>query len=299
MLVACTSDIHTDISENNMKSVELLAEILRNLDPDVFVFAGDVSSEDRYIEHFMKELSTFKKPKFFVCGNHDIWVSPERQSQGYNSFTKYYHEMKEKCQRYGFLYLAKNPVTISEVAFVGTIGWYDYSTRNPALDRIFTLADYESKESLYGIWNDREYAFWPRAQEASRRGAKTGRTPDRMSDQEVASMFCSDLRSQLRSVENKVKKTIAVTHVVPFKYMVRFTGNAEFDFFSAFIGNTQLGEDMKASKHVTHAICGHTHFPAQVEFDSVKCVCSPIGYLDKFKGDIYDYILSRVKTFEV
>jgi hypothetical protein len=33
--------------------------------------------------------------------------------------------------------------------------------------------------------------------------------------------------------------------------------------------------------------------------DSIRCVCSPIGYLNLFEGDLYEYVLNRVRTFRV
>ncbi len=194
-------------------------------------------------------------------------------------------------------YLGKNPIIISDIAFVGTIGWYDYSTRNESLDSVFPMAAYESKRSFFGIWNDGEWAYWPRDPKIESKDCRPRKLAHKMSDQDVAKMLCQDLSDQLRTIEGKVKKAVALTHTVPFKELVKYTGHPSSDFACAFIGSVQLGETIRASKSVTHAICGRTHFPAVMKLHSVECICSPIGYLDNFEGDLYEYVADRVKTF--
>lgn len=298
MLVACTSDIHVDISDKNRQAVDLLDGVLEELCPDVFVFAGDVSPDPVEVERFLRSLSGVKASKIFVSGNHDIWVPENRQLKAYDSQTKYYVDLKELCERNGFLYLSKEPVIVSDIAFVGTIGWFDYSTRNEFLDSLFPISSYESNQSFVGIWNDYCYAYWTENRDVDSRREES-KSARRMADRDVARMLCSDLADQLRKVEGKVKQAVAVTHTVPFKELVKHTGDPEFDFFSAFIGNTELGRIITDSKIVKYAVCGHTHFPAEKEIGSVKCICSPIGYLDQFEGDLHEDIVAHVKSFKL
>jgi hypothetical protein len=80
---------------------------------------------------------------------------------------------------------------------------------------------------------------------------------------------------------------------------VRFTGDPSFDFASAFIGNIELGRIILSSGIVTHAICGHTHFPADMKIGTVRCIRSPIGYLDGFRGDLQKRVTNRVAFLEI
>lgn len=299
MLVACTSDIHVDISERNQQAVQSLVENLNEISPDVFVFAGDVSSEISDIERFLRKIANLKMSKLFVCGNHDVWVSKKQQSNGYNSYLRYYRDIRRLCERYGVFYLAQEPLVISDVGFVGTIGWYDYSTRNTSLDRLFSMRDYESKRSHFGVWNDGEWAYWPKDIGIRSRDWKNRGFAAQMRDSEVSRMLCDDLRGQLQKIEDRVKQAVTVTHMVPFRELVRYTDDPSFDFFSAFIGCAEIGKTILSSKHVTHSIYGHTHFPTTMNLHSVKCICSPIGYLNDFEGDLEQYVVERVKTFKL
>ncbi len=266
-----------------------MAKLLGELDPDVFIFAGDVSPNRLDVKCFLEGLVGVKASKFFVCGNHDIWVSIAEQIKGHNSFTKYCSDLRKLCEKNDFHYLQKQPIIISDTAFAGTIGWYDYSTRNESLDHVFSMQDYVSNQSFVGSWNDGQYAYWTKNPESLLR----------LTDIEVSRVFCSDLADQLLRVRGKVKQAVAVTHIVPFKELVRYKGDPYFDFFSAFIGNVNLGKVIADSKIVKYAVCGHTHFPAEIEIGSVQCACSPIGYLNDFQGDLGEYIAERLKCFEL
>jgi len=299
MRVAYLSDIHADISRRNWGVIDLLIDALREVDPDVFVICGDISHRLDDIEYAFRKLEEMKSLKIFVSGNHDIWISKTKQKKGYNSYVKYYRDIKGICEKHNVTYLAKEPAIISDVAFVGTMGWYDYSLRNEALDDLIPMSSYRAKKSIYGYWNDAKWAYWPLDLNIENRDWRIRRLCLRMSDEKVTNMLCQDLAEQIRLVKGKVKQIIAVTHMVPFKELIEYTGDPSIDFFYAFAGSTKIGEILKACKLVTHVIYGHIHKQSSAEIHSINCYSSPIGYLDDFEGDLLDYVYKTLGYFSL
>ena len=100
MRIAYTSDLHVDISQRNWELIPYLAEILKMIDPDVFVIAGDISSELGDLEYALESFSGLMCLKLFVPGNQDIWVlSEQMQENGHDSYEKYYFYLPEVCRR--------------------------------------------------------------------------------------------------------------------------------------------------------------------------------------------------------
>ena len=72
------------------------------------------------------------------------------RKKGYNSYVKYRWDIKGIYEKHNVTYLAKEPAIILDVAFVGTMGWYDYSLRNETLDNLILISRYRAKKSIYG-----------------------------------------------------------------------------------------------------------------------------------------------------
>ncbi len=293
------SDPHIDIQEKRgyPNFMNKLNDHLESLEPDIILVTGDIAGSTSYIKKFLEEITVSAKKKIFCPGNHDIWVN----SQSYDaSWVKYYQVLPELSKELGWHYLPNQPLIIEKVAFVGTMGWYDYSTRNPTWDNEISLQEYETKfnKKSGAVWMDREYA-------------KFGDYNDRV----VADHFASELITDLQKISEDIfielpgtepakleefdiykiadkdqfgdiDTVVIGTHIVPFFEFVKFTGNLNWDYFSAFIGNTTLGKIIKSINRDLRKISvfGHTHFPQRKILETnLEAICCPIGYPNEWE----------------
>ena len=278
MRIGVTSDIHADVSEANQQIADLVAAAALESDLDVLAVCGDISPD---IMTFSKTLTSLSKldpkcKKLFVAGNHDIWLPGTNKS--ITSYDKY-SLITKVCSEHGFHHLGSSPLIIGEVAFCGTIGWYDYSFRNSRFQ--IPLMFYEGKTFGSSIWNDVNYARW------------------NASDQEVEHRFETELRHQIASVRNSVSRIVVATHHVPFRECVTYKEKLPGDFFCAFMGSDGLGQICADEPLVTHVFFGHSHSPCVKQIGRIEAVCSPVGYLTDPPNDLQEYARSRLQIVEL
>ncbi|OLS23649.1 MAG: 3',5'-cyclic adenosine monophosphate phosphodiesterase CpdA [Candidatus Heimdallarchaeota archaeon LC_2] len=304
MKLVMFSDPHIDIQEKRgyPKFLVQLNEYLESIEPDIILVTGDIAGSTSYIQKFLEGIFTSAKKKIYCPGNHDIWVNSKAHDA---SWTKYYQILPQLSTELGWHYLPNQPLIVNNVAFVGTMGWYDYSTRNPIWDDKISILEYSSKynKSSGAIWMDREYA-------------KFGDHNDNVVADHFANELIEDLQSisdnliemnwdsgnssieelnkynklkKLKKLESKNVDTVVIgTHMVPFVDFVKFTGNLDWDFFSAFIGNTKLGRIIKSINNELRRISvfGHTHYPQRkIVEDNLEAICCPIGYPNEWERD--------------
>jgi hypothetical protein len=164
--IAFTSDVHADVSPRNGQLLPHLARRVEALAPDVLVLAGDTANSLAALERTLTAFAGVRARKLLVPGKHDVWIeSRNALRKGRDSWHKYVTAIPEACARRGVECLVGAPVTIGGVGFAGSIGWYDYSLRDPRLGGRVVLAEYErgrfqDASGQVGIWNDVEYAVW-------------------------------------------------------------------------------------------------------------------------------------------
>ena len=131
-----------------------------------------------------------------------------------------------------------------ESSFDGTIGWYDYSAADPAVDA--TVEQFAQNKRFYNVdaalidweWSDPEFA-------------------DR-----VAKPFLETL--DRLEADGSIRQTVVCTHVpVLAGQMCRKPLDPDWAFSNAYFGNLTLGEKILGHKKVTHIISGHTHIARQ------------------------------------
>lgn len=267
MRVAFSSDLHVDISQRNWELVPHLSEVLKMIDPDVFVIAGDISPELGDLEYALDRFSDLRFPKLFVPGNQDIWVlAEEMQERGHDSYEKYYFYLPEVCRRNGFIPLWMEPVVLQGVGFAGSIGWYDHAggigksgSLRPAGDHHY-LAD--------SVWNDMRWACWSDISMMAEGAAAPVRRPD----PEVAREFNLRLDQDIETLsrDSAVSEIVVVTHYPPFEELgvegIPFPGS----------------RDTKGILHshdkVTVSISGHVHDRRDILVRDIRAVRSPVGY---------------------
>ncbi|MBN2738361.1 MAG: metallophosphoesterase [Spirochaetales bacterium] len=264
MRVAYTSDIHIQGVPENRLIPEIMCELLDSQEIDVFILAGDVANTLEGVEQGLKVLSRIKAVKLFVPGNHDIWIEPGHE----NSFLKYYSDLVSIAERNNFVPLWMEPYVKNEIAFTGSMGWYDYSFQPAGSGLSFK----DFAEKTYGgmTWMDKHKA----------------RFYDQkilQSDQDICAHLFHEFVSQVESVERQCKKICSVFHHIPFREMVFYRGFKKWDYFSTFIGADCFGRFLKTQEKVSHVIAGHSHIPQEKKIKRqgmkpIEAHCSPFGY---------------------
>ena len=247
--IAYTSDLHIDVSKENREGVAAVAGLVRDARPDVLIVAGDAGNTMKALEEALSLFEGIDTRKLFVAGNHDVWIESEGGGL-VDSRTKYERRIPEACGRRGFHDLGREPVVIGDIGFVGSLGWYDYSFADPRLG----LGEDEYWKGRRGeeIWWDKKMTYWVPAPGAPDRGLR-----ERVRDPEVCREMTARLEKDLRAVEGRVAKIVAVIHTLPF-----FVGIPRSDppyFLDAYTGSSAIGETLRAHEKVAHCIHGHKH----------------------------------------
>lgn len=300
MKIAFTSDLHADSSPANAAIIYLLVRAAVESRPDAFIIAGDIARRRELYAETLQRFSALACPKIITAGNHDIWVdSKNKLNKGIDSTRKYYEILPQICHEHGFIFLNTEPFILGGTAFVGGIGWYDYSFRNPRLDDTITAAMYAGGRYERLFWYDKEFAWWFR-----RRHEKVHELDRRQlckSDRAVCDEMVDDLARQLAALpDTGLDRIVAVLHHLPFREMVRHINSPSWDFFSAFMGSEKLGAVLKTDRRISHAICGHTHSKIDLIRDGIRALCSPVGYLYEWRSDDYaDRARDRLAIIEI
>ena len=279
MRIAFTSDIHTDHHEANRVVWEAMVALLRELEPDVFVCCGDIAADETRFGVTLMALERVACPKLLVPGNHDVWLRNAAWLQrGITSQHKYYRLLPALCREAGIHPLWLEPYVLDEVAFCGSLGWYDYSLRNLALDTQFSVQDYRRKTFQEHRWNDREFVHWlapPPAGSSPRR---------RLSDEAVTTHMVRELVQHIQAIPAHVRHVVGVTHMLPFRAMMQYRHTTQQDYFAAFMGSERLGEAFLACDKVALVLAGHTHRQVSVQLRHLRAMTSPVGYVQQWGG---------------
>ncbi|MCG3180527.1 MAG: hypothetical protein BIFFINMI_02889 [Phycisphaerae bacterium] len=273
MRLIATADLHYNIARSRGPTEALAADIVAR-GGDVLLLVGDLAGADKGpFEECLALFGGFPGRKLFVAGNHELW------SRGAtDALALLRDELPARGARHGFACLEYQPVLLGPVAIVGTVGWYDYSFRDPALDlplrfyrrkvspgaaRYFTehrdllenaddLTD--GHHELTARWMDGVHVNLPAGDEAFTR------------------MLADKLATQLDAVAREVDRIVVAIHHVPFaRMMPELPPGANWQFVAAYMGSELLGQACLAQPKVTDVICGHTHQPLTIREGHIQC----------------------------
>jgi len=252
-----TSDLHFHLHPEGDAATAELAAFVCESDCDAFAIAGDVGgAHPKDFEQCLQLFAGFKGLKLLVPGNHDLWTSTG------DSLRKYCNVLPRLTRKCGFHYLDSRPLVAGSVGFIGNIGWYDYSFRNPRIG--LTVADYRRK-AVPGLctWNDRDYIRW------------------RLDDAQFTERCLGRLRRHHRSVEPQVEQVVCVLHHVPFAELLYGPADAALEFCRAYLGSEQFGLLLVGCPKVRYVICGHRHGQASCEQGNLKAFVTGSDYARK------------------
>ncbi|HDD26317.1 MAG TPA: hypothetical protein ENF75_04430 [Acidilobales archaeon] len=264
MRLCCLGDIHYYGSK---KELSFLAEGIRDEcgNADVLVLTGDLTADGdlgRLNEVLEVIKGVYERPVLIVPGNHDLYlIHSELWSHRLNSLLKL-SLFNNLVERYGFIPLMKRPYVVSDVGFVGSIGWYDYSFAPEWLN--LPIDAYREKAFGLSIWADREFVKLP------------------MGDEEFTLMLLEKFEDNIRKIYNKVSKVVVVLHHLPFKELVVYKLRPEWDYFSTFMGSEAFGQVIRKYSKIKLVLHGHQHDGVETmrckDVDGVKCCncASPI-----------------------
>ncbi len=231
-----TADLHFGSYAEGDACTRRLAEDVCASDADVFAVAGDIAEKDlESLEQCLSLFGDFDGLKLFVPGNHDLWTT------GGSSYRKYARDMPDLATKCGFHMLDVGPRVAGRTAFVGNVGWYDYSMRRRDLE--LAEEDY-AKKTLPGVgtWNDLNFVHWD------------------YTDREFTRYCVRRLCHHYRSVEDRVDSVVAVLHHLPFRELVYGdTGDRALELCRAYMGSESLGEQLLRWPKLRYCVCGHRH----------------------------------------
>ena len=274
MRIALISDVHVEYAGNRTACAELAARMTTE-QPDVLIVAGDVGSTPACIEEGLAFFVDVAPVRAYLPGNHDLWVrlSPHDPRAGTDSWDAYDRTLPAVVAQSGFSYLPAGPMVIGDVGFAGETGWFDYTFRPLSAElRGLPISVFEAAEYEGWTWPDFQFCDWGMDMAA------------------VTDVMLKRFGTKLNKLDADpaVRKVVAITHHVPFRDLVsKWTPDLEipemvWDYCSVFMGSSQLGERIVASKKVELALHGHSHMPGHWEVERadgapIRIVRSPFG----------------------
>ena len=284
MKIGAISDIHIDSNERHFNNfLDILITYIDDLQLDILIIPGDIAGQKSVLENFFIATKYLDIPhKLYVPGNHCLWASTD------TSWELFFNKLPKICENNGWHFLPRNPLMIGNTAILGTPGWYDYSTRNKKFDGLISQKDYVNK--IYGnaIWMDRKYIRFG------------------MDDLKVSKLFIEQLDRDWNYLKDRhtseIENIIVISHIVPYEDMVLHKNIIEQDFFSSYIGCTNLGKyiDNIESDKKKYSIFGHSHFPQrQIRRNGVEAICVPLGYKHQMKNNLEEAISNSFKQIRI
>jgi hypothetical protein len=237
--LAITSDLHYPITPP--ARLKLLAYELSQWGPNVLVVAGDLGES---LPDLVRCLKIFRDalpcPIWVLPGDQDFWARPP-----YDSRRLWLDLVPQAVTMAGCGWLEGASFRIEDVAAVGTVAWYDYSTADPAI--AFLSPDYAQRKLEFN--------------------ADALRIDWEWSDEEFAGMAGSRFLEALQKAEEapEVRHIVAITHFpILEKQLKREPGQG---LASAYLGNLTLGHKAMVCSKLRHAVCGHVSTARQATIE--------------------------------
>lgn len=247
-----TSDLHYGITSPS-RLLHLKNLMLRH-DPSVIILAGDIGEPAHNFKSCLELFSDINCPVGVVIGNHDLY-----NTAGFNHSEELWNELLpgivKEC---GFVWMESESITLGETSFIGSMAWYEYSSRAPELDH---LPDDFFSASKGRFVSDGIYIDWERE------------------DKAFAAELLERLLKRLKKAQEdpSVRRIVVVTHVPLFsEQMVHHrSDNAYAD---AYFGNFTFGKEISRFSKVTDIVSGHTHRGIDKVVGNIRVQVIPSDY---------------------
>jgi len=274
--IAAISDLHVLPDDSDRNLLESIKRRVEELDPDVFIVAGDISDSLEILSDSLSQLMVDSCTNLYVAGNHDIWFEDDKSPSSLEKYSKY---MNEICSNNGFTHLPDYHFISGNIAFVGSIGWYDYSFRRPELE--ISMEHYEQKEYQGAVWYDLFKIDWG------------------YSDIEATDLFNRKLEYDLTTLPKSIKRIVYVSHHLPFRELTVYKDRLPWDFHSAFMGAQSTGRILENDGRVVLSISGHSHIRTMASIGKVTAITVPLGYGRPNVQKLEDFVKDAVAVIEI
>lgn len=281
MRILVTADLHFDIARSREPTRELAARVCAT-PADALLIVGDLAGADvEILEACLRQFAEFRGAKILVAGNHDVWT------RGESSLERFEEVIPRVADACGFHDLDTGPLLLDGVAFVGTMGWYDYSfaprdLRMPArfYEHKISPAAAERLEAFRHLieghddvtpemrqfavrWMDGEYVHLP------------------MSDGAFCDRLVARFREHLDAVARQASQIVAAIHHLPFEELVTQHDGRAWPFVRAFMGSPRFGEVLLDTPAVRHVFVGHSHLRGRLTKGALTCINVGSTYSEK------------------
>jgi predicted phosphohydrolase len=251
---AWLSDTHMNLSALPfLKRLHVLG--IRRESADGIFITGDISS-GRWLESDLRFLArNFPGPIYFVLGNHDYHG---------RHIPSVHSDVRRLSAEYPNLIWMTDAGIISlnsDVALIGTEGWYDAALGDPELLR-WTTDWFLTFDFLHLKSHDERIDMWRIMSENSARL----------------------IEGRLLAALETHKTVYILTHVPPWKEATRAVGTLMEPFWLPYNTNTAMGRaieravDGRRKKRVV-VLAGHTHTPCRIRVtNSIECAVARSTY---------------------
>lgn len=233
MRVIATSDTHWQPWYADAM-VEIVQKIAA-LKPDCFILAGDIGEGLIGVRNMLSILRQIDCPRLILAGNHDLW-----STGAWRSDLLFDQILPQAVAEYDSIWLETNDWQRDGLAICGTIGWYDYSGRDPDVG----WTDEQYAAGKFRLNNDGNLIKWP------------------YTDIEFANRVGDAFEKRLSALQDdpEVREILVITHVPPFEEAItRLPGNLAWNAGNAYFYNLTLGQRIIKYPKVTRVLSGHTH----------------------------------------
>jgi predicted phosphohydrolase len=277
MKIVYCSDLHVDITQNNLKLIPEIYDYLIENKPDVFVIAGDLANSCSDINNALTLFKELEMIKIFIPGNHDLWIESKNQLKKDNdSFDKYTHLLSEICKNNNFFYPIFDPLIINDIAFIGTVGWYDYSIRDKRLDELYNFKDYDNGVFGMSYWGDVKYSIWLEDKNNSNWKLRD----KKYSNKKIFDYIFNLFKQTFYKIPKSIKNIYIISHMAPFQECI--IPKDKPDPFDAYEGSIEFGNFIKEQNKKIIIICGHRHKKIDLKINkNIRVLRAPFGYLEE------------------
>jgi Icc-related predicted phosphoesterase len=282
MRIIATSDLHYNIARSQAPTEHVAREICRR-GGDVLMLVGDSAATDLAIlDRVLTLFDQWSGVKLLVAGNHELWSPP-----GEDSMTRYETTLARACKKHGVHYLDEEPWRANGVAFVGSVGWYDYSFRPSSMKIPLRFYQHKVAPGSAEAQDDHKHLIektddlTPTSRDIICRWMDGQRVTLPMSDVDFTHHLAHKLRRHLAEVSPTAKTIVAGIHHLPFAEVVPRSILPSFEFATGFMGSELLGETLLEFPAVRHVLCGHAHRAARCRKGELECRVIGSTYREK------------------
>jgi predicted phosphohydrolase len=248
MRIVAAGDLHYGHYPQYDGQTEAMAEKICQEGGEVLILTGDIGcGKAGYFSKCLGLFKGFPGRKLLVPGNHDLWTTDG------DSYELYERILPGIAASHGFAYLDHGPTLVDGTAFVGSMGWYDYSLKDSSLgieERYYAIKMYPGLVR----WNDARFIRWS------------------FSDAEFTDLCLKRIAGHLEEAGEQAEKIVCVTHHLPFENMVDRKKARAWAFCNAFLGSSRIGDLLLRHRNVTHLLCGHSHNQGVFRNGSITCL---------------------------